>query len=351
MKIDGAYRPSIALTPNGRTVEVIDQRWLPWRFEMIELSSAALAVQGIREMWVRGAPLIGVTAAYGLCLALYEDASDEQLASASRALLSARPTAVNLAWAVERVRRAAAPLTGAARVTAAYACAATIRSEDIASSLAIAAHGFSLITAMAERRSKVNILTHCNAGALAAVEHGTALAPIFRAHDAGVSVHVWVSETRPRNQGASLTAFELSQHEVPHTVITDNAGGILMQQGKVDLCFVGADRVARNGDVCNKVGTYLKALAARDNDIGFYALFPYSTFDPALACGEEIEIEHRSSSEVSVVQGRAADGQVVAVTLTQSPALNPAFDITPARLMSGYITERGLVERWQPNLQ
>ncbi len=343
MKIDGVEYRSIALNADGWSVRIIDQRQLPWGLVIVDLTSAAMAYQAIREMWVRGAPLIGATAAYGLCLALREDCSDQHLEASYQRLLGARPTAVNLRWALQRIRQSAGPHHGRARVEAAYACAAALCEQDVSNNRAIGEHGLALIRPLASRDGVVNILTHCNAGALAAVDYGTALAPIYRAQQAGMALHVWVDETRPRNQGALLTAFELAQQGVPHTVIADNAGGLLMQQGKVDLCLVGADRVTRNGDVCNKVGTYLKALAAHDNRVPFYVAFPCSTFDFTHNAGSEITIEERTADEVSWIQGRASTGEQLAVQLTPSQAANPAFDITPARLVSGYITERGVV--------
>jgi methylthioribose-1-phosphate isomerase len=277
-------------------------------------------------------------------MALREDPSDLSLDRNYQLLLAARPTAVNLRWALQRVRQAALPHHGQTRVDAAYACAAAICDEDVNNNRAIGEHGLKLIRPFASRHGVVNILTHCNAGALATVDYGTALAPIYLAHQTGIPIHVWVDETRPRNQGALLTAFELAQQGVPHTVIADNAGGLLMQQGKVDLCLVGADRVTRNGDVCNKIGTYLKALAAHDNQVPFYVALPYSTFDSSHESGTQIIIEERAADEVTWMHGQGTGGDVLAVKLTESQAANPAFDVTPARLISGYITERGLVD-------
>ncbi|MGH8209339.1 MAG: S-methyl-5-thioribose-1-phosphate isomerase [Steroidobacteraceae bacterium] len=344
MKIDGVHYRSIWLSDNGWSVRIFDQRQLPWRVEIAELTSVETAARAIKEMWTRGAPLIGATAAYGLCLGLRVDPSDSALESNYNALLETRPTAVNLRWALDRMKAAAKPHQGARRVAAAYQCAAAICDEDVDANRAIGEHGVQLIDALAEANPgrTLNILTHCNAGWLATVDYGTALAPIYLAHDRGIPVHVWVDETRPRNQGASLTAFELAQHGVPHTVIADNAGGRLMQQRKVDLCIVGTDRVARNGDVCNKVGTYLKALAANDNGVPFYIGLPLSTFDPSVASGADIPIEERSAEEVTTIHGRDKDGNLAAVKITDSPAANPAFDVTPARLVTGYITESGV---------
>jgi methylthioribose-1-phosphate isomerase len=343
MKINGNHYRSIALAENGWSVQIFDQRQLPWHLELVELTSVAMAATAIRDMWTRGAPLIGATAAYGLCLALRDNPSDRSLEESYAQLLATRPTAVNLRWALQLVKEAARPYQGAARVEAAYRTAASICDEDAANNRRIGEHGLALIRGPAERKDVVNILTHCNAGWLATVDYGTALAPIYLAHDAGIKVHVWVDETRPRNQGALLTAYELAQQGVPHTVIADNAGGLLMQQGRVDLCIVGADRVTRNGDVCNKIGTYLKALAARDNNVPFYVALPYSTFDPHLEGGAEVPIEERAAEEVTAIQGLSADGTLETVQLTNSRVANPAFDVTPARLVTRYVTEKGVL--------
>jgi methylthioribose-1-phosphate isomerase len=294
-------------------------------------------------MWVRGAPLIGATAAYGLCLALREDPSDASLERNMALLLETRPTAVNLRWALEKLRVCVQPHAGSERVAAAYRCAAALCAEDVRSNRAIGEYGLDLIRDAASPGKTVNVLTHCNAGALATVDLGTALAPIYLAHESGLPVHVWVDETRPRNQGALLTAYELNRAGVAHTVITDNAGGLLMQRGQVDLCLVGADRVTRNGDVCNKVGTYLKALAARDNDLPFYVAFPFSTFDASLTAGRDIPIEERDPDEVASIGGQTSSGDVMRVTIMRSRVANPAFDITPARLVSAYLTDRGVI--------
>ncbi len=344
MKIDGNHYRSIWLGDDGWSVRIFDQRQLPWRVEIAELTSVEAAARAIKEMWTRGAPLIGATAAYGLSLGLRADPSDSALERDYQALLATRPTAVNLRWALDRMKAAVKPQQGERRVAAAYECAKAICDEDVETNRSIGEHGVQLIDAVARAKPghTVQILTHCNAGWLATVDYGTALAPIYLAHDKGIPVHVWVDETRPRNQGASLTAFELRHHGVPHTVIADNAGGLLMQQGKVDLCIVGTDRVARNGDVCNKIGTYLKALAAHDNKVPFYIALPLSTFDRSVATGSEIPIEERSADEVAVIHGKTGDGKITAVRITDSPASNPAFDITPARLVTGYITENGV---------
>ncbi len=344
MKIDGVPYRTIWLAEDGLEVEVIDQTLLPHHFEIRRLTTAAEAGVAISTMIVRGAPLIGATAAYGMALAAREDASDEGLKTAGAMLMATRPTAVNLRWAVQQVLGVLLPLPGAQRVRAAYAEAARICDEDVASCAAIGRHGAELIKQAYNGTSPVNVLTHCNAGWLATVDWGTALAPIYAAVEMRLPLHVWVDETRPRSQGAALTAWELNQHGVPHTVIADNAGGHLMQTGKVDLCIVGSDRVAANGDVCNKIGTYLKALAAHDNGVPFYAAMPFSTIDWTLARGEDIPIEERSADEVAFVTGKTADGQLATVRVTPegSPSANPAFDTTPARLVSAIITERGV---------
>lgn len=344
MKIDGVSYRSIWLAEDGWSVHIFDQRQLPWRIEIVTLQTVNDAARAIKEMWTRGAPLLAMTAAYGLCLALRVDASDRALEVAYQQLLITRPTAVNLRWALDTMRAAVAVLPETQRVAAAYHRASALCEEDIAINRAIGNYGLSLIQAIAARKSglPVNILMHCNPGWLATVDFGTATAPIYLAHDQGLPVHVWVDETRPRNQGA-LTAFELAQHGVPHTVITDNAGGLLMQQGKVDLCLVGADRVTRNGDVANKIGTYLKALAAYDNSVPFYVAVPYTTFDAGLETGAQIPIEGRAAEEVNAIQGKAQDGVLTTVRLTDSPVFNPGFDITPARLVTGYITDQGIL--------
>jgi len=306
------------------------------------------AVRAIAAMQVRGAPLIGATAAYGVCLALRADASGDALDRACETLMATRPTAVNLGWALDEMAAAVRNLPEPERADAAYGRAAAIADEDVAICRAIGGNGLSLIRAVAKLKGDngpVNILTHCNAGWLATVDYGTALAPIYMAHDAGIGVHVWVDETRPRNQGAALTAWELGRHGVPHTVIVDSLGGHLMQRGRVDLCLVGADRATAKGDVCNKVGTYLKALAARDNSVPFYVALPGTTIDWTIADGlEEVPIEEREAEEVSEIEGLARDGSVTKVRLTpaESPAANYGFDITPARLVTAFVTERGV---------
>ena len=346
MRIDGeAYRSVWVDEADHRTVCIIDQTKLPWALNVVRLTTLAAAAHAIRSMQIRGAPLIGAVAAYGLALALREDASSAAMEAAAATLAATRPTAVNLQWALDRMltrlRNTAAPQ----RAAAAYAEATLIAEEDVAQCEQIGEHGQVLIEDVAARKAgPVNVLTHCNAGWLATVDWGTALAPIYKAHNAGVPVHVWVDETRPRNQGAFLTAWELGKHGVPHTVISDNAGGHLMQHGRVDLAIVGTDRVTRTGDVANKIGTYLKALAAWDNGIPFWVASPSSTIDWTVSDGvREIPIEERDASEVTTIAGRGLDGQVTTVRVmpSSSPAANPAFDVTPARLVTGLITERG----------
>lgn len=325
-------------------MEVIDQSRLPHLFEIVKLQSLDDGVRAIADMVVRGAPLIGVTAGYTLALAMRGDSTDSGLEYARRQLLASRPTAVNLRWAVDRMCGVLAPLARGARADAAMAEARQIAEEDVALSRSIAAHGMPLIL-NAAGKGRVNILTHCNAGWLAAVDWGTALAPIYLAYREGLDVHVWVDETRPRNQGASLTAWELQQEGVPFTLIADNAGGHLMQHGQVDLCIVGSDRTTRAGDVCNKIGTYLKALAAYDNGVPFYAALPFSTIDWSMDDGvASIPIEQRDTRELTHMTGAAADGRIETVRVAPegAAAANYAFDVTPARLVSGLITERGV---------
>jgi methylthioribose-1-phosphate isomerase len=318
-----------------RVVEVLDQTRLPKQRVSVSLTSAVDAARAIGTMQVRGAPLIGVTAAYGLALSLGVDPSDAGLDDAYAMLLVARPTAVNLRWALQRVRATVAPLAAFARAEAAWDEADAIAAEDVATNRAIGEHGLRIIESLAAKRSPVQVLTHCNAGALATLGWGTATAPIYLAHLAGIPVHVWVSETRPRLQGAKLTAWEMQTNGVPHTLIVDSAGAALMRQHRVDLVLVGADRVAANGDVCNKIGTYEKALAANDNAIPMYAAVPSSTIDWTLADGDAIPIEERSADEVI-----GSDDDAIAPAGTR--VLNPAFDVTPGRLLTGIVTERGI---------
>ncbi|MDP1628943.1 MAG: S-methyl-5-thioribose-1-phosphate isomerase [Parvibaculum sp.] len=347
MNIDGIHYRTIWVAEDGWSVEIIDQTRLPHEFSVIRLQTADDAARAIKEMQVRGAPLIGATAAYGLCLALREDPSDEALARACDMLAATRPTAVNLKWSLDAMREAVGKVGHNARVEAAYAAAARLCDEDVETCRRIGENGLRLIRGVAEAKpgKTVNVLTHCNAGWLACVDWGTALAPIYMAHDAGIPVHVWVDETRPRNQGASLTAFELGRHGVAHTIVPDNAGGHLMQHGKVDLCIVGTDRTTATGDVANKIGTYLKALAADANDVPFYVALPHTTIDWTLSDGvAQIPIEERSPREVTHMTGRADNGEIVTVEISApgSAALNYGFDVTPARYVTGLITERGV---------
>jgi methylthioribose-1-phosphate isomerase len=349
MKVDGRQTRTIWLEADGWSVGVIDQTRLPHRFATVRLTTLQEAAHAIAAMQVRGAPLIGATAAYGVCLALRADPSDEMLDRAYATLLATRPTAINLKWALDEMVAAVRHRPRAERVAAAYRRAADICDEDVAINRAIGRYGAELIRAIAANKAAgepIQVLTHCNAGWLATVDYGTALAPIYTAHDAGTKLHVWVDETRPRNQGASLTAWELGQHGVPHTVIPDNTGGHLMQHGMVDLAIVGTDRVTANGDVCNKIGTYLKALAARDNGVPFYVGLPSPTIDFSVADGvSEIPIEQRSAEEVATMTGRTADGRIETVRIVPdgSVVANYGFDVTPARLVTGLITERGVI--------
>jgi methylthioribose-1-phosphate isomerase len=347
MKVAGVHRRTIWPSADGKAVEVIDQTRLPHGFVTLRLDTVAEAAHAIRAMVIRGAPLIGATAAYGLALALREDASDAGLGRAYALLLETRPTAINLRWALDDVRGHVAKLAPADRAAAAWSRAAEICDEDVAINRSIGAHGLELIRAIAARRpgKTINVLTHCNAGWLATVDWGTATAPIYLAHEAGIPIHVWVDETRPRNQGAGLTAWELNNHGVPHTVIVDNMGGHLMQHGEVDLCFVGTDRTTSQGDVCNKIGTYLKALAAKDNGVPFYVCLPSPTIDWTIRDGvREVPIEQRDGTEVSHITGRTADGGIATVQVIPdgSPVANYGFDVTPARLVTGLVTERGV---------
>ncbi len=350
MKVDGRHYRTIWPAADGGAVEVIDQTKLPHRFETVRLATLADAARAIKTMIVRGAPLIGATAAYGVALGMDADASDAGLGRAYDTLVVTRPTAINLRWALDRVRDRLRPLAPSARAAAAWALAGEICDEDVAICEAIGRNGLGLIKQAYEKKGgkgPVNVLTHCNAGWLATVDWGTAIAPIYMAHDAGIPVHVWVDETRPRNQGASLTAWELGRHGVAHHIVVDNAGGHLMQHGLVDLCIVGTDRVTAQGDVCNKIGTYLKALAARDNGVPFYVALPSPTIDWTVVDGvKEIPIEERGPAEVTRMSGRLADGSVVEVDIAApgSPARNDAFDVTPARLVTALVTERGVCD-------
>jgi methylthioribose-1-phosphate isomerase len=348
MKVNGTHTRTIWLEADGWSVGIIDQTALPHRYARLRLTSLAEAAHAIKLMQVRGAPLIGAAAAYGMCLALRADPSDENIERAYAVLHATRPTAINLKWALDEMVAAVRNQPREARVAVAYRRAAEIADEDVAICRAIGRHGLKLIEEIAARKNgePVNVLTHCNAGWLATVDFGTATAPIYTAHDAGIGIHVWVDETRPRNQGASLTAWELGHHGVRHTVIADNTGGHLMQHGMVDLAIVGTDRVTAQGDVCNKIGTYLKALAAKDNNVPLYVALPSPTIDFAVSDGiAEIPIEQRSGEEQSTMTGRTADGRIETVQVVPdgSPVANYGFDVTPARLVTGLITERGVL--------
>ncbi len=357
MKVGTRHYHTIRLNEDGGSVDIIDQRWLPHEFRVVTLRTVDDVAVAIRDMWVRGAPLIGVTAAYGVAIAMRSDASDAALDAVWAKLHETRPTAINLRWALDAMRSLLRGLPDSERAEAAYGRAGEIAEQDVELNRSIGMHGLKVIREIAARKKPgepVNILTHCNAGWLATVDYGTATAPIYLAAEEGIPVHVYVDETRPRNQGAHLTAWELNGHGVPHTLIVDNAGGHLMQHGDVDMVIVGADRTTANGDVCNKIGTYLKALAARDNDVPFYVALPSPTIDWTVHDGiKEIPIEERSGDEVTFVQGRGADGAIVSVRISPegSPAANPAFDVTPARLITGLITERGIAEASPAGLQ
>lgn len=347
MKIGDRHYRSIWLSENGWSVHIFDQRQLPWKVDIVELKTPQDAAVAIRDMWTRGAPLLSMTGAYGLALALRENPSDESLDAAYNLLVGTRPTAVNLKWALDQMYALVKPLAPSDRAAAAYAKAGVLCDEDVEACRMIGEHGLDIIREIHRKNPgrPVNILTHCNAGWLATVDYGTATSPIYRAFDEGIPVHVWVDETRPRNQGALLTAFELQQHGVPHTLIVDNAGGLLMQRGHVDVCITGVDRVTRNGDACNKIGTYLKALAAFDNAVPFFVAMPFSTYDPVMETGSDVPIEERDATEVTHIDGLDENGKLTRVKLTLSPGGNLAFDITPAKYVTGYITERGVFSK------
>lgn len=354
MKVDGIPMRSLWPVAGARAIEIIDQSALPHAFRVLRLVSLDDAAHAIRSMQVRGAPLIGATAAYGVALALNAGSDDASVAAAIATLAATRPTAVNLHWALARMQALLLPLPASTRADAAWQEAAAIADEDAAQSRRIGEHGWQLLRPLTQRRTRLNLMTHCNAGWLATVDYGTALAPVYAAFDAGADVHVWVSETRPRNQGL-LTAWELKQHGVPHTLIADNAAGLLLARGEVDAVIVGADRIAANGDVVNKIGTYLKALAAREAGVPFYVAAPRSTLDFTCPDGTAIPIEERSGDELRVMHGLptglvndrvgngTADRQPGTVRqLAEDEAVaNPAFDLTPARFVSALISERG----------
>ncbi|RJX69407.1 S-methyl-5-thioribose-1-phosphate isomerase [Vibrio sinensis] len=347
MKINGIHQRTVWVAQDGVTVEILDQTKLPFEVEIIQLTSMKLAATAIREMWVRGAPLIGAVAAYGMALGMREDPSNEHLKTCYEVLIATRPTAINLKWALDRTLAVLEKTDIEQREQIAYQLAAEIADEDVRLCESIGEHGLEIIKAIASKKpagSTVNILTHCNAGWLATVDWGTAISPIYKAHEAGINVHVWVDETRPRNQGL-LTAFELGSHGVPHTLIADNAGGHLMQHGEVDLCIVGTDRTTAKGDVCNKIGTYLKALAAYDNNVPFYVALPSPTIDWTVFDGvKEIPIEQRTGDEQSHVIGIDPNGQLSWVNTAPrgTECGNYAFDVTPAKYVTGLITERGV---------
>jgi methylthioribose-1-phosphate isomerase len=348
MNVDGKPYRTIWVSDDGWRVIIIDQTILPFEFKQIVLESLTDATLAISEMWVRGAPLIGATASYGIALAMHSDPSDSGLKEARELLMKTRPTAVNLRWALDEMYRILFVLPPEKRCSAAYQHASKICDDDVDACSAIGDNGCELISDLWKKKGEhgcINILTHCNAGWLATVDWGTALAPIYKAHNAGIPLHVWVDETRPRNQGFNLTAWELAQHGVPHTIIVDNVGGHLMQLGEVDLCIVGTDRTTSTGDVCNKIGTYLKALAAYDNNIPFYVALPGTTIDWTAKDGlRDIPIEQRASNEVTHIKGKTEDGRLLTLQIAPegTKADNHAFDVTPARLITGFITERGI---------
>jgi methylthioribose-1-phosphate isomerase len=349
MKINGQPYRTIWLNADGWSATVIDQTKLPFTLETKSLTSMADAANAIKQMIVRGAPLIGVTAAYGVCLQMRQDAGDDALEAAYHTLMETRPTAVNLRWALDEMMAALRNIPRADRVRVAYARAGQMAEDDVETNRRIGIAGLALIEDAAKKRGgqTVRVLTHCNAGWLGCVDWGTALSPLYMAHDKGIPLHVWVDETRPRNQGAALTAFELGGHGVPHAILVDNAGGHYMQHGEVDLCIVGADRVTAAGDACNKIGTYLKALAAHDNDVPFYVAVPSSTIDWTMSDGvKEIPIEERSPHEVTDMTGVTKDGRIETIRVANpgSAARNPGFDVTPARLVTKLITERGVAD-------
>ena len=355
MKVNGRHTRSIWLEPDGWSAGIVDQTLLPHRFATLRVTTLDQAAHAIRSMQLRGAPLIGAAAAYGLCLALRADASDAALERAYATLLATRPTAINLKWALDEMTAAVRNQPREKRIAAGYKRAAEIADQDVAINQSIGRHGLTIIEDIAKKNDQpVNVLTHCNAGWLATVDWGTATAPIYMAHDKGIPIHVWVDETRPRNQGASLTAWEMVQHGVRHTVIADNTGGHLMQHGMVDMVIVGADRVTAQGDVCNKIGTYLKALAAKDNGVPFYVALPSPTIDFSVTDGvAEIPIEQRGADEQATMTGKTKDGRIETVQVIPdgSPVANYGFDVTPARLVTGLVTERGIVPATRDGLK
>ena len=344
MKVQGRAWRTIEAVEGGAAVTIIDQTRLPFRFETLTLRTLAEVAHAISSMQVRGAPLIGAAGAWGLALAARVDASTPALEAAAKQLIATRPTAINLRRVVDDTLRNVLAAPQPERVEVARRAAQEVCDDEVDKSRRIGEHGLALLRKLhAAKGARLDVLTHCNAGWLATVDYGTALAPLYLAHDAGLPIHVWVDETRPRNQGASLTAWELGQHGVPHTLLVDNAGGLLMRQRRVDACIVGTDRVTLNGDVCNKVGTYLKALAAFDTDVPFYVAAPETSIDWTMARGDQVPIEERAADEVTHLTGVDAEGEVhtVRVTPEGTPVLNPGFDVTPARLVTALLTERG----------
>jgi methylthioribose-1-phosphate isomerase len=341
MKVNNINYRTIVGSESKNSIQIIDQTELPHKFVLKEIKTLDEVIHSIQRMWVRGAPLIGVTAAYGFAIALKESQSDEFIAKVKEKLISARPTAVNLAWAIEAIAGHVKRVTPTKRYEEAWIYAEKLAEEDIQTNQKIGLHGLDLIKSL--KKDKLNILTHCNAGWLATVDYGTALSPIYHAAELGMDIHVWVSETRPRNQGSSLTAWELEQAGIKHTVITDNAAGYLMQKGEVDCVIVGADRISLDGQVVNKIGTYLKAVVAYENNIPFYVAAPKSTMDAKfISDNHPFEIEYRCGSEVSQITGKLMDGSMSTVSLTTSPVLNPAFDLTPSKYISNIICEDGI---------
>jgi methylthioribose-1-phosphate isomerase len=350
MKVDGKHFRSIWFNQDMNRVQIIDQRWLPHEFRVVDLVTRADFAASIRDMWVRGAPLIGATAAFAIAEEMKRDASDANLDEAWEELNQTRPTAINLRWALNEMRDMLRCVDVDERAAMAHKKALEINDEDVECNRMIGVHGLEIIKQIAAKKKPgevVNILTHCNAGWLATVDWGTATSPMYHAHQAGIPVHIWVDETRPRNQGALLTSWEMNSHDIPHHLIVDNAGGHLMQHGAVDLVIVGTDRTTAHGDVCNKIGTYLKALAAKDNNVPFYVALPSPTIDWTVRDGvAEIPIEERDDDEVTHVQGKLPDGSIGSVQISPdgTPGANPAFDVTPGRLVTGLITERGVCE-------
>ncbi len=350
MKIDGKHYRSIWFDNANEVVKIIDQRWLPHEFRVVDLVDRDAFATAITDMWVRGAPLIGATAAYGVAIQMSHDASDKSLDETWEFLHATRPTAINLRWALDEMRNLLKPLAESERAASALKRAHEICNEDVECNRMIGVHGLEIIKKIAAKKKPgepVNILTHCNAGWLATVDWGTATSPMYHAMEAGIAIHIFVDETRPRNQGAQLTCWEMVSHKVPHHLIVDNAGGHLMQHGDVDLVIVGTDRTTSHGDVCNKIGTYLKALSAKDNGVPFYVALPSPTIDWTLGDGvKEIPIEERDDDEVTLIWGKLADGSVAQVQISpdETPGRNPAFDVTPRRLITGLITERGICE-------